>query len=220
METIRSTGVPVQPYYSHGLRKKFIIDGLKSPATSVPFEGAAEIGYEVDEEKYLARVLKRGNDESRETEVPPDWPQSLDGPLVWEPSDIAESDFVYHLTAMDKLEIDKALEYFKGRYIILRNRLTKHPTLKTTEQEIDGELVSCETFPLPQLSAELDKVCTRVYEGIGFAVVRGLDPEQYTPEDFAVVYLGISSYVAERRGRQDQRGSMLSRSLCTPTINS
>lgn len=49
-----------------------------------------------------------------------------------------------------------------------------------------------------------------VYEGRGFAIVRGLDPDVYALEDLTVVYLGISSYVGERRGKQDQRGSMLS----------
>jgi hypothetical protein len=49
-----------------------------------------------------------------------------------------------------------------------------------------------------------------VYEGRGFAIVRGLDPDAYTMEDLTVVYLGISSYIGERRGKQDQRGSMLS----------
>lgn len=78
------------------------------------------------------------------------------------------------------------------------------------DQELDGELVSCDTFPLPHLSEELDKICERIYEGIGFAVVRGLEPDEYTVEDFAIVYLGISSYVAQRRGMQDQRGSKLS----------
>jgi hypothetical protein len=66
---------------------------------------------------------------------------------------------------------------------------------------------------LPNLGKELDKVCQDVYEGRGFSIVRGLEPEDYELEDLTVIYLGISSYVAERRGKQDQRGSMLSGSF-------
>ena len=52
----------------------------------------------------------------------------------------------------------------------------------------------------------------RVYEGIGVAVLRGLDIDAYTDEEVATIYLGLSSYIAERRGKQDQRGTMLSES--------
>lgn len=71
--------------------------------------------------------------------------------------------------------------------------------------------MSRENFPLPSLGKQLDKVCSDVYDGRGFATVRGLEPQAYEVGDRAVVYLGISSYVAGRRGRQDQRGSMLSK---------
>ncbi|KAG7141004.1 Taurine hydroxylase-like protein SAT17 like [Verticillium longisporum] len=77
------------------------------------------------------------------------------------------------------------------------------------EHGLDGNEVSQGTFPLPSLSLRLDNVCTDVYEGRGFAIVRGLNPDEYSVEDLTIVYLGLSSYVGERRGKQDQRGSML-----------
>jgi hypothetical protein len=48
-----------------------------------------------------------------------------------------------------------------------------------------------------------------IYEGRGFVTLRGLDVDAFSPEDLAAVYLGLSSYIAERRGKQDQRGTML-----------
>lgn len=72
-------------------------------------------------------------------------------------------------------------------------------------------------FPLPNLSGKLKSLCADVYEGRGFAILRGLDPEAYSVEDLTVVYLGISSYIGERRGRQDQRGSMLSKIFPRPS---
>lgn len=68
------------------------------------------------------------------------------------------------------------------------------------------------TFLLPRLGDILDDICTQIYDGRGFAIVRGLDPDAYSVEDVTIVYLGISSYIGERRGKQDQRGSMLSMS--------
>lgn len=75
---------------------------------------------------------------------------------------------------------------------------------------LSGHEVSQSTFPLPLLGKQLTNVRNDVYEGRGFSIVRGLDPDAYTVEDLTVVYLGISSYIGERRGKQDQRGSMLS----------
>jgi len=61
------------------------------------------------------------------------------------------------------------------------------------------------------MSGKLSNLCADVYEGRGFAILRGLDPDAYSVEDLTVVYLGVSSYIGERRGKQDQRGSMLSK---------
>lgn len=41
-------------------------------------------------------------------------------------------------------------------------------------------------------------------------ILRGLDVEKYTPEDLLVVFLGVSSYIAEQRGVQDRLSTMLS----------
>jgi len=56
----------------------------------------------------------------------------------------------------------------------------------------------------------LEKACEDVYNGRGFSIVRGLDPNAFSLEDMTVIYLGISSYIGEGRGKQDQRGSKLS----------
>lgn len=52
-------------------------------------------------------------------------------------------------------------------------------------------------------------MCRDVYDGRGFGIVRGLDPDDYEIADLTTIYLGISSYIAQVRGKQDQRGSML-----------
>jgi len=77
---------------------------------------------------------------------------------------------------------------------------------------LDPRTVSPETFPLPTLGPTLKQACRDIYEGRGFFILRGFDEiDTLTPEDVSVVYLGISGYIAGRRGKQDQKGSMMSK---------
>ncbi|AEO71829.1 uncharacterized protein THITE_2148420 [Thermothielavioides terrestris NRRL 8126] len=184
-------------YYSAGLRARFRLDAdrpVAPPAGAV--KTYADIGYDVDEAAFRRRAAARVAAGGLQTSVPEGWPTRLEGPLVWTGADFdadEESEapsYVYYLTEQDRAEIDGALEYFHA-------------------QGLDGSEVSRANFPLPNLSRKLEAVCADVYEGRGFAIVRGLDPDAYTVEDLTVVYLGISSYIGERRGKQDQRGSML-----------
>lgn len=65
------------------------------------------------------------------------------------------------------------------------------------------------SFPLPTLGRKLKALSNDVHNGRGFCVIRGIDPASYTVEDLTLVYLGIQSYIADQRGRQDKRGNML-----------
>ncbi|KAI5918988.1 hypothetical protein F4810DRAFT_714965 [Camillea tinctor] len=187
---VTTTDVP-HDYYSQGLRKRFLMDAIKS-ANSVPRSApASDIGYDVDEEAFNRRVKASLASNGLPKTVPEGWPTRLEGPLVWSTSDFQnETEYVYHLTDADKAEIQDALELFKtmGK---------------------DGTEVSQQAFPLDKLGSVLEGLRNDVYEGRGFAIVRGIDPDAYSIEDLTVVYLGISSYIGERRGKQDQRGSML-----------
>jgi hypothetical protein len=69
--------------------------------------------------------------------------------------------------------------------------------------------VSKATFPLPALGLQLDRIRDDVYHGRGFAILRGLDVDSFSEKELVIVYLGITSYVAETRGKQNQRGDML-----------
>lgn len=63
-------------------------------------------------------------------------------------------------------------------------------------------------FPLPTLGAKLKELSRDVHRGRGFCVIRGLDPASFRVEDLMLAYLGVQSYIAEQRGRQDKRGNM------------
>ena len=72
------------------------------------------------------------------------------------------------------------------------------------------------SFPLHQLGRTLDGIADDVHNGKGFCVLRGLEPDRYRLEDGMIVFLGIQSYIAERRMRQDEVGNMLG--MATPIM--
>ena len=60
--------------------------------------------------------------------------------------------------------------------------------------------MSPETFPLPiELSTRLRQISSQLHNGIGFAVLRGLDPERYEVEENVIAYCGLASYVGDER---------------------
>lgn len=75
---------------------------------------------------------------------------------------------------------------------------------------LDLEDVTRDTFPLPQLKTKLESIAETLHFGIGFTVLRGLEPRKYSRFDNAIIYLGITSYIAEIRGCQDSSGNMFS----------
>jgi hypothetical protein len=115
----------------------------------------------------------------------------LDGPLVWTGDDFkSASDYTYTLTNDEVNEIENALEHFKA--LGLR-----------------GNEVAPTTFPLPILGSKLKSLCHELFSGRGFFNIRGLEPKKYTPEDNVLIFLAVSSYLANRVGKQDDEGFML-----------
>lgn len=89
--------------------------------------------------------------------------------------------------------------------------------LSDAELGLDGSHVSADTFRLPTLGPRLVELSRDVHNGLGFAVIRGINPQDYSVEDLTLAYMGIASYVADKRGRQDKLGNMLGRlSLSRP----
>ncbi|KAH6723798.1 hypothetical protein BKA61DRAFT_664521 [Leptodontidium sp. MPI-SDFR-AT-0119] len=72
---------------------------------------------------------------------------------------------------------------------------------------LDG--VSQESFPLPTLGNELKTLAKVLTNGVGFFRIYGLDSGRYSSETNVIIYLGISSYIGAKRGRQDEYGNML-----------
>lgn len=71
---------------------------------------------------------------------------------------------------------------------------------------LDDEEVTHEIFPLPVLRKRLEDAALELYQGRGFIVLRGLNPQNYSEEDNVLVFTGVSSYIAEKKGMQDDAG--------------
>jgi hypothetical protein len=66
--------------------------------------------------------------------------------------------------------------------------------------------ISRDTFPLPSTGALLRHQSKELHFGRGFFVLRGLRVDAHSHEDNIIIYAGVSAYVGDVRGRQqDQR---------------
>ncbi|MCJ1422268.1 hypothetical protein MMC29_000148 [Sticta canariensis] len=111
------------------------------------------------------------------------FPAFLRGKLCWDPSSFydAEHKYIMQLDQTDILAIETAIASF--------NALGK-----------DLPSLSPETFPLPaELRHRLRHISHQVHHGIGFAVLRGLDPRRYNDTENVIAYCGLASYVGVER---------------------
>jgi len=201
--TIRSSGGAVhsRPDHSMGLRERYKLDKTKNRFyCEIP--NGPEIGYNPDFSKYQERKLARIRAGNLDKEVPTGWPKHLDSPLAWTGGDFeAEEQYVHYLSREEKSDIDKALENFN-------------------ELELNGHEVNRSTFPLSVLGPCLEEARSEVCNGRGFVILRGINPDDYSPEDLTVVFLGVSSYISEQRGKQDKTGRMLTHLVdCAASCN-
>jgi len=79
------------------------------------------------------------------------------------------------------------------------------------ELEIDGHKVCEANFPLPNLGSRLKLGASGLYSGPGFLLVHGIHPGRYSNADSVITYLGIASYIGEKRGVQNKKGDVLSK---------
>jgi hypothetical protein len=162
-------------------------------------ESAVEPGPDIqwmpNYETYKARVAAlEALGIERQTRVPEKFPDKVIEPWVWSGDDFeSEDEFVVRFSEDDVKEIEEALKYYK-EWI---------PSL-------DPDLVSRRTFPLPTLASRLENVAQDIHNGIGFVILRGLEPRRYSAMDNVIIYLGVTSYIAPIRGVQNSSGNMLS----------
>ncbi|PMD25538.1 Clavaminate synthase-like protein, partial [Hyaloscypha hepaticicola] len=126
--------------------------------------------------------------------LPAGFPSSIATPAAWSGVDFENGQnqdcYVLTLTEGEVKELELACRNFQGL-------------------NLRFEAISQELFPLPTLSSKLKDLAKVLTNCVGFFLIRGLDPKQYSSEVNLIMYLGISSYIGDKRGRQDERGNML-----------
>jgi hypothetical protein len=182
------------PYVAHLEREAALPLNLDSVVEAV-VEPGPEIQWMPSWETFQRRVeALKALDLKRPNYVPEGFPDKIIEPWVWSGEDFeGEDEYVVTFSQEDVLEIENALAHFK---VVVHN--------------LDPGAVSKETFPLPNLAERLEDVAQDIHNGIGFTMLRGLEPRRYTAVENVLIYLGVTSYVAPIRGVQDSSGHMLS----------
>jgi hypothetical protein len=80
---------------------------------------------------------------------------------------------------------------------------------------LDEDAVAPDNFVLRTLGGQLKQRAEMIHEKCGFFVLRGLDMMKYAVRDTIIIYLGVTSYVGNERGRQDRKGTMLCKHCTT-----
>jgi hypothetical protein len=210
---------PSVDYYTPRIRQHYSIplhdDDLDMEIAS------ADIGWAPDAAKFEQRQRVRRNEVGETaTTLPAGWPPKLNHPLAWRGSELAPGDYIFEVKAGEIAEIEAALSQCKGKSPSspLRSpqvaRYIDYLTLSITGTSLAGPNldlndVRMSTFPLPTLGPRLDELRRRIYNGNGFCLIRGLNPKSYSREDNVIIYLGISSYFGQERGRQYQNGRLM-----------
>ncbi|KXJ85894.1 TfdA family taurine catabolism dioxygenase TauD [Microdochium bolleyi] len=164
---------------------------------ALPPPGQPDIAYAPDRAKWEARTARRLAQGGLRTTLPEGFPKQLQGELVWDGATLTqEYDWTYVLNKEQLAEVDAALEHFKCTY---------QPCPSDTALNLSLGHVSQATFPLPNLHAELRRLSHELHHGHGFFVLRGLQPDAHSREDNIIIYTGISSHIADLRGRQDHK---------------
>lgn len=127
---------------------------------------------------------------SKETILPPAYGVKMVGKMAWDGRQLDPAECTYELTETDIEEIERALRTFKDHCL-------------------DGPDIAPNNFPLPSLESKLRVFARNLHSGRGLAVLSGLDPQKYSAEDNALIFLGISSYIGSERGMQDNHGNMM-----------
>jgi hypothetical protein len=75
-------------------------------------------------------------------------------------------------------------------------------------------LIAPETFPLSTLGPFIrDTVANEIYNGRGFAVLRGIPVDWYDQMENAIIHTGLCAWLGRLRGRQDPTSDIVFRHI-------
>ncbi|KAK4156181.1 hypothetical protein C8A00DRAFT_12884 [Chaetomidium leptoderma] len=115
--------------------------------------------------------------------LPTPWP-SRAPVMAWKADDLhADNEYIACLSDDERREIMAVCAAFTGSGKSLNN-------------------LDASSFPLPLLADRLAATRKNLHEGLGMAVLRGLDISSLPMRDIFAAFSGLASHVSERRGRQ------------------
>ncbi|MBT5570988.1 MAG: TauD/TfdA family dioxygenase, partial [Alphaproteobacteria bacterium] len=115
--------------------------------------------------------------------------ETITTPDAWAGPQIQSDDrWLYHLSEDEIAELDSALQ-----------------TVKAAGLEIP---FSADAFPIPNFKARLDELISRVTDGLGVILIRGMPRERYTNEECGLIYWGLGVHMG-RPVSQNSRGHLL-----------
>ena len=117
-------------------------------------------------------------------------PPEIQGPSAWYgPELLRQSDWIYHLSETETLEIEKAVNGLASAAENLGN-------------------ISPDDFPLRTLGLRLQDLLGEVLYGRGFVLLRRLPVERWSNRQTAIAFLGIGSHLGNLRS-QNADGHLL-----------
>lgn len=171
-----------------------------------------DISYHPDEAKWKARTARRlAEDPSLpNSPLPEGFPTRLESPLIWEGKEWTDaSQWEFELTPEHLKEIDNAVNHFRGTYHSSSPARFLPFIISCPGLDLPFGHISPSTFPLPTLGPILTNLAKELHAGRGFFVLRTIPVGSYSREDNVLIYAGVSSYVASKRGVQDTGDSVL-----------
>jgi hypothetical protein len=115
----------------------------------------------------------------------------IESPSAWMAADMRrrEAEWSYHLSPSEIAEIEAALKSVQAR-------------------GLDIAKIRREDFALPTLGPVLDRLCSEVLDGRGFALLRGIPVEGRPIAESATAYWGVGTYFGSARS-QNSKGHLL-----------
>ncbi|PVH98877.1 taurine catabolism dioxygenase TauD [Periconia macrospinosa] len=123
--------------------------------------------------------------------MPAGFPTTVASPQVWRPDEIAalQDEWILQLSPLDIDAIKLALANVK-------------------QAGISPKQLTPDNFCLPHsLRERLTDVGDSLHMGLGFGLLRGLNPKEFSMEENIIIYAGITSYIADQRAYISPNGT-------------
>lgn len=178
---------------------------LRSPANmSCPPEVFTYVPSSEARKKYKDRLSK----EPSPRNPPPGFPPEIKLRPRWSPTEIKdqEDQWLYRFTDDDLESIKKAVESFKGLFLVVTGLVSSIYMVPNSIRYLPGtgqtpQALTPATFPLSSsLRETLDKARRALYEGHGFRLFQGIKQDSYNRKERIIIHAGLTSYFGDTRG--------------------